>query len=105
MSAVSVTITLCTVWPLMSMPRMSVARACASSAPSASLTPPALPRPPTLTCAFTTTLPLSDRAGLLRGLGDAAAQHGQPVPFEQVTPLILEQVHVSPFARDAVRAP
>jgi hypothetical protein len=23
------------------------------------------------------------------------------VPFEQVAPLILEQVHVSPFARDA----
>ena len=44
---------------------------------------------------------LGDGAGLLRGLGDAAAQHGQAVPFEQIAPLILEQVHVSPFARDA----
>jgi hypothetical protein len=51
-----------------------------------------------LTCAAE---PLGDRAGLLGGLGDAAAQHGQAVPFEQVAPLILEQVHVSPFARDA----
>jgi len=46
-----------TVWPLMSMPRMSVARATASSASAASLTPPALPRPPTFTCALTTTRP------------------------------------------------
>ena len=62
MSAVSVTITLWTVWPLMSMPRMSVARACASSALAASLTPPALPRPPTFTCALTTTRPPSRSA-------------------------------------------
>src|SRR5215469_6920313 len=56
MSLASSTRTECTVWPLMSMPRMSVARACASSGPSATLTPPALPRPPVLTCALTTTL-------------------------------------------------
>src|SRR4051812_34294940 len=44
-----------TVWPLMSMPMMSVAYRRASSAFAASLMPPALPRPPTCTCAFTTT--------------------------------------------------
>src|SRR6266508_2110840 len=62
MSAVSASITLCTVWPLMSMPRMSAARACASSGPAANLTPPALPRPPTFTCALTTTRPPSRSA-------------------------------------------
>ena len=37
------------------MPRISPARASASSAVSASLMPPAFPRPPVSTCAFTTT--------------------------------------------------
>src|SRR5580698_2828877 len=37
------------------MPRIALALAYASSGPSASFTPPALPRPPTFTCAFTTT--------------------------------------------------
>ena len=59
---VSASITLWTVWPLMSMPRMSVARATASSGSAASLTPPALPRPPTFTCALTTDLPPSRSA-------------------------------------------
>src|SRR3954451_13033025 len=44
-----------TVWPLMSMPMMSVAYRRASSAFDASLMPPAFPRPPTCTCALTTT--------------------------------------------------
>ena len=39
----------------MSMPRISAALAPASSAVRAGLTPPALPRPPVLTCALTTT--------------------------------------------------
>ena len=51
-----------TVWPLMSMPRMSCARASASSGFSASFTPPALPRPPIFTCALTT----AHRGGLSR---------------------------------------
>src|SRR3954469_19969446 len=55
MSLASVTRILWTMWPLMSRPRMSPARATASSGVSASLTPPALPRPPVLTCALTTT--------------------------------------------------
>src|SRR3954453_15291048 len=55
MSAPSVTITVSTVRPLMSMPRISAAFSPASSGERASLTPPALPRPPVLTCALTTT--------------------------------------------------
>src|SRR3954471_2673255 len=39
----------------MSIPRMSAARSAASCGSCASLTPPALPRPPVFTCAFTTT--------------------------------------------------
>src|SRR5665647_1255294 len=41
----------------MSMPRIAAAAASASSGEWASLTPPALPRPPVFTCAFTTTVP------------------------------------------------
>src|SRR5215468_2075543 len=55
MSLASSTRTTFTRWPLISMPRISCALACASSGPSASLTPPALPRPPVFTWAFTTT--------------------------------------------------
>src|SRR5215831_15343690 len=55
MSLASSTRTAFTRWPLISMPRISWALACASSGPSASLTPPALPRPPVFTWAFTTT--------------------------------------------------
>ena len=36
-------------WPLMSMPRICLALASVSSGPLASLTPPALPRPPVFT--------------------------------------------------------
>jgi len=62
MSLASVTSTRCTVWPLMSIPRMAAAFSSASSGVAASLTPPALPRPPVFTCAFTTTVPPSSRA-------------------------------------------
>src|SRR3954453_1213600 len=55
MSLAWATITRWVMCPLMSRPRMSWARALASSGLSASLTPPALPRPPTFTCALTTT--------------------------------------------------
>src|SRR5450631_1201740 len=41
----------------MSMPKIWEAASAASSADLATLTPPALPRPPTLTCALTTTTP------------------------------------------------
>src|ERR1700712_4546823 len=56
MSLAWATITLWVMCPLMSSPRMSWARALASSGLSASFTPPALPRPPTFTCALTTTV-------------------------------------------------
>src|ERR1044071_1888472 len=46
----------------MLMPRMFPASWRASAASFASLTPPALPRPPACTCALTTTLPPSRRA-------------------------------------------
>src|SRR5512133_2050854 len=55
MSLASVTSTRRTTWPLMSRPRIALAFSAASSASLASLTPPALPRPPVVTCAFTTT--------------------------------------------------
>ena len=44
-----------TTWPLMSRPRMLPACRRTSAASEANLTPPALPRPPTCTCALTTT--------------------------------------------------
>ena len=49
------TSTRCTVWPLMSMPRIAAAFSRASSGVLASFTPPALPRPPVFTWALTTT--------------------------------------------------
>src|SRR3954469_16728123 len=55
MSLASVTRILWTMWPLMSRPRMPLAFSTASSGVSASFTPPALPRPPVLTWALTTT--------------------------------------------------
>ena len=40
---------------------------------------------------------LGDRAGLFRSLRNPAVQHRQPVPGEQLTPLVLVQVHLEPF--------
>src|SRR4051794_36373313 len=59
MSAASEIRTVWTVWPLMSIPRMLRACVSASCGVAANLTPPALPRPPALTCAFTMTGPPS----------------------------------------------
>src|SRR5919204_650004 len=53
-----------TTWPRMSRPRISSALRSASSGPSASLMPPALPRPPVSTCALTTTGPRSASAAV-----------------------------------------
>ena len=50
-----------TTCPRMSMPRIAAACASASSGVFASLMPPAFPRPPTSTCALTTTGPPSPR--------------------------------------------
>jgi hypothetical protein len=57
MLAPDATMTRWTVWPLMSIPRIFLAAVSASSAVLATLTPPALPRPPVFTCALTTTTP------------------------------------------------
>src|ERR671931_641326 len=51
-----------TTWPRMSSPRIARAFSSASAGSSASLMPPALPRPPVSTCALTTTGPPSDDA-------------------------------------------
>ena len=62
MSAARVTSTLRTGSPLIVSARMSRAFATASSGECASFTPPALPRPPTSTCALITTVPPSAAA-------------------------------------------
>src|SRR5215218_3622771 len=62
-----------TVWPLMSMPRMSLARAAASSGLCASFTPPALPRPPVLTWALMTTVPPPSRSAPARASSGVSA--------------------------------
>ncbi len=61
-SAAGATSTLCTVRPLICMPRILEAISFASAGVFASFTPPALPRPPACTCAFTTTVPPNLRA-------------------------------------------
>ena len=55
MSAATVTSTFSTVSPLIFMPRIAVAFSFASAGVLQNFTPPALPRPPACTCAFTIT--------------------------------------------------
>jgi hypothetical protein len=62
MSSAGAIRTFSTVSPLICSPRMAFAFSRASSGVLASFTPPALPRPPACTCAFTTTAPPSFRA-------------------------------------------
>ena len=96
MSLASVINTRCTVWPLMSSPRMAAAFSCASSGVLASFTPPALPRPPVLTWALTTTVRAQlagRRGGLLGRLHGPARQHRDSVRGEQILCLILVKVH------------
>src|SRR5438874_1606453 len=61
-----------TTCPRMSRPRISRAFCSASAGVSASLTPPALPRPPVRTCALTTTGPPSEDAAARASSGDTA---------------------------------
>ena len=96
MSAVVVTITRWTVWPLMSMPE-DVGRAglrlvdgvgeldAAGLAPAADLH--------LSLDDHAAALLLGDRPRFLRGLRDTSAQHRQPVPGEQLASLVLVQVH------------
>src|SRR6476659_4210445 len=72
MSAPGSTSTRWTVWPLMSMPRICSAWVRASAGVLATLTPPALPRPPILTCALTTVTPPSFSAIALASSGVVA---------------------------------
>src|ERR1022692_2167877 len=98
--------TLWTVWPLMSMPRICRAFCSASAGPSASLTPPALPR----CLAPYRGLPLGlkprrDLAALLGRGRDPAPLHGYSVLCEEFLRLMLEQVHSGPSLSAARPAP
>ncbi len=68
-SAAGTTSTLWTVRPLIVMPRIWAARSAASEGFRASLTPPALPRPPAWTCALMTTVPPIRRATASASVG------------------------------------
>src|SRR5438552_14954061 len=70
------------VWGVLSiMPRIWPAACSAAAGSSASLMPPALPRPPACTCALTTTLPLS-RWAIARACAGVSATS----PFGTATP-------------------
>src|SRR5216117_1615632 len=70
------------VWGVLSiMPRIWPAACSAAAGSSASLMPPALPRPPACTCALTTTLPLS-RSAIARACAGVSATS----PFGTATP-------------------
>ena len=79
----------------MSMPRMSSARATASSGVSASLTPPALPRPPAWTWALTTTRPPCSSAAAA-----ASSAFSTTVPTVTGTPCLAK----SSFAWYSIRS-
>ena len=63
---------------------------------SASLMPPALPRPPTSTCALTMTGAADPLGGLRACLGrrcDLAVGHGDAEPREELLALVLVEIH------------
>ena len=68
---------LATTWPLMSSPMMFLACSSASCGSAASLTPPALPRPPVSTWALTTTGPPSTSAACRASPGVVARRPSQ----------------------------
>ncbi len=70
----------------MSMPRIAAAFSAASSGVSASLTPPALPRPPVFTWALTTTW-----APILRAASRAASAVVQTSPGVPGIPCALNR--------------
>ena len=81
----------------MSMPRIALAWASASSASLASLMPPALPRPPIWTWALITTgKPSSSAATVPPRRGRMTTlRHGHAVLGKELLALVFEQVHVS----------
>jgi hypothetical protein len=89
----------------MSRPRISRARASASAGVSASLMPPAFPRPPVSTCALTTT---GSRAPALpprlrRGRGQPTLGHRDAVAPEELFPLVLVRVQARECTGSSVR--
>ena len=75
---------------------MSFAFCSASAGSSASLTPPALPRPPVSTCALTTTGPPSSSAAARASAGgrrEAAVRDGDPELREELLALVLVEIH------------
>ena len=84
-----------TVRPLISMPRIAEACSSASSGVFASLTPPALPRPPALTCALTTTTPSSSAAARASsGVVATMPERDRDVVLgEELLRLVLHQIH------------
>ena len=69
------------------MPRMRSAASAASPGVAASFTPPALPRPPTCTCAFTTTGP-----PIRRAIASATGGVEATSPSSMGTPAALSSV-------------
>ena len=94
MSAAGATSTVFTVVPLMSRPMISRARSAASSGVAASFTPPALPRPPTSTCALTTTGPPMRSAAARASSGvvavSPAAERHAVAREDLLLPILLE---------------
>ena len=96
MSAAGVTSTFCTGSPLMCSARIFAAISFASAGVFASLTPPALPRPPACTCALTTTVPpnclaiASTSSGVA---GDFARRNRNAFLPQNLFCLILVNVH------------
>src|SRR5438270_737632 len=76
-----------TLKPLMSMPMICSAACRASSSLRASLMPPALPRPPTGTCALTATGPSLRNAPAASSASRATAPGGMAMPSEARTSL------------------
>src|SRR5713226_1374122 len=76
------------------MPRICFAAASAPAGSSASLTPPALPRPPACTWALTTTLPPSRDVLRLGGsLGHLAVWHRNAKLAQDGLGLVLVDLH------------
>ena len=100
------TMTRCTVWPLMSMPRISAGRAPRSPrGECASLTPPALPRPPVLTWALTTTVPPPSRSAATRASSGVVAttppSTGTPCLSKRSRAWYSNRSTLTPFVRRA----
>ena len=96
MSVASVTSTRCTVWPLMSIPRIAAAFSWVSSGERGQLHPAGLAPPTGLDLRLDHDGPaqLGGRGGrLLGGLDRPARQHRDTVRGEEILRLVLVEVH------------